>query len=641
MPVEEDWDAVSETPSRSSSNGGSLRRKKKVIDTRPYSLEELYLQMSPFRANILNPPATSIVLTPRSAEVVLEMGINPELVKERTFDSFWEEGIDPPVQEFKYKAYSKRREEIMLKCRLDRKRRDKILKEKMKAKEKLDGATSRIDGGGELTPEQILAQQAEQNSAVIQLERARMEKMKARQAKELNKMISFEVGMVKVREDMETRLALTKQKEREKEKSERKRLASVAEARRMRDIKKATMEEVEEAKSKHMTAIMREKERELIRQAEEKAYLQRKDAEKREIEKRIKIREQKEKLKAYFDNEQIQLREKVNAMTGHEEKKKKAIWKASREKARESTVKREAAALRITENQKAAESIQKKRQTDFITKQERSMQMRYEKQLQEDYSYAVKSERKSLEEERRKYKLLKFKNDEARQLDILRQKAIEEEQNLENVIQKRTRDRQLMLAEREVHDQIKSEVVSRAKKIADFKRSNILSKIEESDARIEAMNRQKEELKTERRLQAVKTRLQKEQIGVVMDGVRSDATKASKMVTKAMSGNVSLETLIAPPVNRNNEKRKLAAKKRQAQAEMSRLLRESQSAGEHVRHLPSFEAVRAKEATAMYISPYELPYDVGIGDSMEQHLQAAQAAKEAAKTQGGGMSVTL
>ena len=604
-----------------------------------YTLEEVYGQKSQFDASILNPPTTEILLTPRSAAVVLEMGINPELVKERTFDMFHQDGIDPEVHRFRYEAYEKRRTIIMKNCREERARQNKIEKSKAEARAQLDAGKSVIGllGGDELTPEQILAEQAEANTTLLRIEQQRMEKMKARQAKELNNMIEFEVNQVKLRADMEVRQKQSERKAAQREKAERKRLKQVAEERRMRDIKKKTMEDVEEAISKRKTALFVEKERDLVKARKQAEIDRRREAEAREIAKQKDIVAKKAELKAFYDAEQLQLRNAAMAIHGHDAAKKAAMFKMAKEKGQETMRKRLAAQERIAANMASAETIMEQRKEDFLRRQQKSEQIRAEKEYRENMMRMVKSETNDLEEERRRYKRMKQLEDERQKTTELQNRAVLEDMNVERVQEMRAREHFLKIERRKVDNAIKDEVVARAKKIADFKRSATLKKVEASERRIASMNAQREALKDERRMAAVKTRLQREQIGVVMEGVRGNASKADKMVKVAMTGNVSLETLIAPPQESNVVKLKAKARRKRAKADahMSRLLRESQSAAEQFRSLPSYETILKAEKAAMYISPFDLPYDVGIGSSMEGHLQTKQKEMEDTMAMGG------
>ena len=153
------------TGSMTKSTTSSKKGRKKVD---PITLEEVFNSVSNVNASGLNPPPGRIVLTPRSAEVCLKLGINPEVIKIRDIDSFWEPGIEPSVQRMRHEAYVQRRYETMKECRLERKRL-------MNAE--FEAATTIAPQSTTLTPEQILEQQKEATSSLVQKEMARIKKM--------------------------------------------------------------------------------------------------------------------------------------------------------------------------------------------------------------------------------------------------------------------------------------------------------------------------------------------------------------------------------------------------------------------------------------------------------------------------------
>lgn len=160
--------------------GDQSTKKAKKSKIPPISLEEIFNQVSTVVASNLNPPPGRIVLTPRSAEVCLKYGVNPEILKIRDIDSFWEAGLDPAVQRMRHEAYVQRRHDLMKQCRSERKRLINA---------EFDTSLNSAPEAG-LTPEMILQQQKEQNSTLIQLEMQRIEKMQKRQEKEIEQMIS-------------------------------------------------------------------------------------------------------------------------------------------------------------------------------------------------------------------------------------------------------------------------------------------------------------------------------------------------------------------------------------------------------------------------------------------------------------------
>ena len=186
-PSPEQFSRPLSSSAHSTSSTGKRRRKKKGF-LPPISLEEVFNQVSTVTSSNINPPPANIVLTPRSAEVCLKLGINPEVLKIRDVDSFWEAGIDPAVQRIRHEAYVQRRYELMKQCRMERKRM---------AIAEFETATN-IKGSDTITPEMLLKKQQEQTSTLIEMEMQRIEKMRQRQQKELEQMIQVFLNLLSV-----------------------------------------------------------------------------------------------------------------------------------------------------------------------------------------------------------------------------------------------------------------------------------------------------------------------------------------------------------------------------------------------------------------------------------------------------------
>jgi hypothetical protein len=164
----------------SASSVGAKKRAAKRKSVPPISLEDVFNQVSVVTSSNLNPPPGRLTLTPRSAEVCLKLGLNPEILKIRDIDSFWENGLDPAILRIRHEAYVQRRYDTMKQCRLERKRM---------AVAEFESATN-LKTVETLTPEMVLEAQKQENSTLIQLEMLRIEKMQRRQQKELEQMIS-------------------------------------------------------------------------------------------------------------------------------------------------------------------------------------------------------------------------------------------------------------------------------------------------------------------------------------------------------------------------------------------------------------------------------------------------------------------
>ena len=167
-------------------------------------MEEIFASVSSVQASGLNPPPARTVLTPRSAEACLKHGINPEILRIRDLESFYDASVDPAIQRMRHEAYSQRRHEMMGLVRGERK---KIVNAEMKA--------SQGKGGGStegLTPGAMMAAQAKANANFVEMEEKRMLKMKKRQEKEVQQMLEFEMKMTGIAEERARRAELEKQK---------------------------------------------------------------------------------------------------------------------------------------------------------------------------------------------------------------------------------------------------------------------------------------------------------------------------------------------------------------------------------------------------------------------------------------------
>ena len=79
------------------------KRKGKV------EIGSIYQSVSNVKAYGDFPPHPRYVLTPRSAEACLRTGVDPEDLRIRDLDSFWEPGLDPSVQAMRHEAHSEMR----------------------------------------------------------------------------------------------------------------------------------------------------------------------------------------------------------------------------------------------------------------------------------------------------------------------------------------------------------------------------------------------------------------------------------------------------------------------------------------------------------------------------------------------------
>ena len=571
------------------STGGSKMsksgKKKKHVD--PISLEEVFNCTTTLTAANVNPAPQRVVLTPRSAEVCLKLGINPEILKIRDIDSFWEANIEPSVQRMRHEAYVQRRYEVMKQCRLERKR---IMNAEFEA------ATT-IVPTSEMTPEQLIEKQREASSSLVQLEMARIAKMQKRQEKELDQMIQYEVERAKVAGEMEKRLAEAKRKDDLRKKQMEKRLKLAAEERRLKELQKAAQEEIEEENRRQLAHDMHEKEVQLKLRNDQQLIIEKRRRKEEDAQKKLKIEEQRAQVAKFFAEEQQKLRANLETLHLADEKKRAAMEKKQQELTEQLTIKRAMVQQRIEENMKVAELVEKKRKEEFEARQadfERKQIDHYRKQEEER---KLASQELMLQEQRRRMILIQKRKEEEKKADSMLEKFEEEEIHVMEVQELRERQHELLKEKKNLRTQMKQENVQRVHRVNEYKRMGILKKIEEVDGRVSTMLTMKQQLINDRRAAAQKTKLQKEKIASVMQEVRTNATKAQRLITQAMSGSVTLASLTE---GGGTKKKK---KKSQSTGE---LLGRSQSAGDMG---ASMQGKSYQKDDGGESKPYVSPYD--------------------------------
>ena len=106
--------------SNNSAESPPLGRSGKKKKNRALTIEDLFTSVSTVKSFGEYPPPPRYVLTPRSAEACLREGVDPEQLRIRDLDSFWEPGLDAARQGMRHEAYSERRHGYMKSVRRSR-----------------------------------------------------------------------------------------------------------------------------------------------------------------------------------------------------------------------------------------------------------------------------------------------------------------------------------------------------------------------------------------------------------------------------------------------------------------------------------------------------------------------------------------
>ncbi|GMI10266.1 hypothetical protein TrLO_g6752 [Triparma laevis f. longispina] len=575
-----------------SSTGSKKRSKKKSqsLSVRAQSVEEVFGQVSDVVASTISAPPPRVVLTPRSAEACLKHGVNPEVLRIRDLDSFWEVGIDPEIQRMRHEVYSNRRHEMMKIVRSERKR---LLNREDAAKEK--------GGGASLTPAQILAQQQKQNSTLVEIEERRLAKMRRRQEKELEQMLAFEVKMNEIQEEMKRKSDKETRAEEKRIRDKIKRQRQMAEDRRVRELRRKAQEDAEEEMRNQMQEEMFQRDMKLLAEKKRNDRKSKIQARINDEERARKAEEHRLSTQRLFKDQQQRLKASADERARKEKiRMDKVQYKRDLDQQAHS-MRRQEIQERILSNLDMAKAREEKRKTDFFQKKDYHERLRNQALAEQAKDREMKNRENFLMEQKRQLALQATREKEEQDKEMMLQKFDNDAKFVEKLNEVRGKEHALLKERENLNKQLKQENVERIKRIQEYKRLETLRKISEGDQRTEEMIRRKEEIIAQRRRAGLKTKMQKDQIMEVLDKSRSNGGQAIKMLTQVLGSTDEV----------GGKKKKKKKKKLPPSYE------EDTSALGPPPDAPSLQARLAQTTDDTTQMPYTSPYEGGMGGEGE------------------------
>jgi hypothetical protein len=122
-------------------------------------------------------------------------------------------------------------------------------------------------------------------------------------------------------------------------------------------------------------------------------------------------------------------------------------------------------------------------------------------------------------------------------------------------------------------------------------------------SRIKQMVDQRQALIDERRKASIATKLQKESIAKMMEEVRTNASKANKLIKKAMTGNMSMDSLLSSSPSKSSRSRS-ADKSKHKKSDGVRSVSASGQQHDDVSHDLKYSTNFNQTAPEPYVSPY-------------------------------------
>ena len=473
---------------------------------RAQTVEEIFASVSTVSSSGLNPPPNRVVLTPRSAEGCLKHGINPESLRIRDLDSFKESGIDQAVQRMRHEAYSQRRHEYMKVVRAARKK-----------------LYSQQAGGAKGESKEAAAARAQmerENSSLIELEQGRLQKLQARQQKEVENMLQFELKMNAVAQEASRKMEKEQKRADKRERDKLKRGKAMAEERRMRDLQRQAQEDAEEEKRQQSAYAMFLKDKEKAEQQTRREKLRKIEAREREIERNRKSEEYREETAAILKAQQDAIMERLQEMGKAEKIRSDLVEKKRRETKKKVLAERKAAKIRIDRNLSAARGIEIKKREDFELKQQQVAEQRRRLDMAASQEGMLQQKQQELLARKRQMVLEETRyEEEMRKEELLAQQEAMDE-NLRRIEAGRQRERQLKKEVKLLNMQMKQDTVERMKRVEEYKRLETIRMLKEQEDRTNKMMAQKKSILMQRKKAGVDAKLQRDKIQGAMEKVK-------------------------------------------------------------------------------------------------------------------------
>jgi len=230
------------------------------------SLEDVFVQ----RAPASSPGRCKIKLTPRSRKAVLIHGIDPLVLRDREYASFFLRGQDPEIQTMKYDLYSRTREKLY-QLALD-------ARSKLAAK-----ANARNDSFSSTNDSVSTVSKTPMATHIDRKEQVLIEQVRNRQQKEIIRMLAFEKKNKEIMDKMSAKTEEQAGKDEQRKKEKRKRELQALEEARLRELRRKAREDAEASLARMQMQEQTERERKIR---------EKKIREEREIKKRAVMEEQ-------------------------------------------------------------------------------------------------------------------------------------------------------------------------------------------------------------------------------------------------------------------------------------------------------------------------------------------------------------
>lgn len=287
----------------------------KKSSRRPITVEDLFSSVSAKKSYGSFAPPPRYALTPRSAEACLKTGVDPEDVRIRDLDSFWEPDLDPARQSMRHETYCERRHQLV---KMLRRTRNGVMadeeRERKKAAAVKHGAADPIAAG------------RSEGKTQMEIERRRLDKVRKRQQKEIEQMLAFEMKMTQIQDQAKTKLEKEARRDLMIKKEEAIRVKKMQQEKRMKNLRRAAEMELEEKKRRALAHRQYVKDQQLAEERARKKKQLDKEAREVEADRQRKAEEHRLQTQRILQQQQEEINMKLMEMQENEKKRQEVMY---------------------------------------------------------------------------------------------------------------------------------------------------------------------------------------------------------------------------------------------------------------------------------------------------------------------------
>jgi len=285
----------------------------------------------------------------------------PEILQNREFHSFFENGVDCEIQQLRCDAYAQRRQELM---KLVIEEREKIRK-RIAEKSKID-TTDPISSIISPCKTNTGSLQLDEANSLFLKEQQLLEKIKIRQKKDLMQVLQFESKMEQLQREAKERLEREALEAAQRSKEREIRAKKAAEIKRQQDLRRKAEEEAAEELRRRLAQEMIERTNKLLREREREEKEIQRHALLAEQERKEKLEMQRINRERKAELERMEMEQRMQERAQKELENKEKMEKKRQQNLEDFANHRRQVAARIARNQKVAKSLEEKKKVRII-----------------------------------------------------------------------------------------------------------------------------------------------------------------------------------------------------------------------------------------------------------------------------------